>query len=85
MDFDARHGGIDRRGLQIEQPGRRGADQHQPLGKAVGRHTSLDHVDGGDVAGRVMRGEMHPKLAVAIGRQFQPGHRHAFDAGLRPT
>ena len=33
VDFDARHGGIDRRRLQIEQARRRGADQDKPAGK----------------------------------------------------
>ena len=81
MDLDAGHGRIERRGLDVEQPDGRGADQHQLAGDPIGGDAALDHVLGRHVAGRVVRREMDPELAVAVGRNFEPGHRDAFDAG----
>jgi hypothetical protein len=44
--FDARHIGIVRCGLEIEQACCGSADQHKPLRDAVGGNAAFDHVDG---------------------------------------
>ncbi len=41
MDLDAGHGARNRRGLDVVEPDRRGADQHQLAGDLVGRDTSF--------------------------------------------
>ena len=71
VDFDARHGGIVRRRLQIEQACRRGADEDKTAGEAIRGDAAFQHVDGGDVARLIVRREMHPKPAVCGRSAFQ--------------
>ena len=48
---------------------------------AIRGDAAFQHIDGGDVARLVVRREMHPKLAVAVGRHLKAGQRDALDAG----
>ena len=82
MDLDAGHRRLDRRGLDVEEADRRGADEHQPAAKTVGRRAPVQHIGGRNVARRIVLVEMHPELAVAVGRQFKAGHRDRAHAGF---
>ena len=52
VDFDPRHRRIDRRGLDVVQPDRRGADQHQLARDLLRRDPPLEHID--RVAGKLV-------------------------------
>ena len=82
MDLDAGHRRLDRRGLDVEEAGRRGADEHESAVKTIGRRASVQHIGGRYIARRIVLIEMHPELAVAVGRHFKTGHRHRAHAGV---
>ena len=82
MDFDAGHGRIDRRGLDVEQPDRRGADQHELAGEPLGRHAPFEHVLGGHVTAPDRAAEMDPELRRCGRSGFRgPGTATLCDAG----
>ena len=81
MDLDAGHRRIERRGLDVEQADGRCADQHELAGEPVGWNAPFEHVLGRHVARRIVRAEMDPELAGAVGRDFEAGHRDALHAG----
>ena len=82
VHLDAGHRRLDRRGLDVEQADRRGADEHQSAAQPVRSQPPLQDVLGGYVTRRIVLVEMHPELAVAVGRHHQPRHRHRLHAGL---
>ena len=82
MNLDAWNRGVDRRGLQIEQPDRRGADQNEPAVQPIRRHPALQNVLGRDVTRRIVFVEVDPELPVAVGRYFEAGHGDRPDAGV---
>ena len=82
MDLDAGHGARHRRGLDVVEADRRGADQHQLAGDHVGRDVLLQHVDRGDIDRGVVAGIVNPELAVMVGRNLKALDAEALDAGL---
>ena len=68
--------------FEVEQADGGCSDQHQPLRDAIGRHPSFEHVDGGYIARLVVRREMDPELAVAVGRDHEAGHGRTLHAGV---
>src|ERR1035437_8507832 len=83
MHFDAGHRWIDRGRYDVAQADRGRAEQNQFAGNPVGRHAVLQNVLDRDVADRIVRAEMNPKLTVAIGRQFKTRDGDAVDtAGI---
>ncbi len=82
MHLDARDCRIDRGGFQIQEPDRRRANQDKFSGKTIWRHIALQYVFGRDVSRRIVFVEVHPELAVAIGRQFETGDGDGLNAGV---
>jgi hypothetical protein len=74
VHLDTRKQGVERRRLGIEEPDRRGTNQHELAVEPVGRHTALQHVLGGNVAGGIVLVEMDPELPVLVGRHFEARH-----------
>ena len=83
MDLDARQSPVDRGCLGVEQPQCRGADQHELAGDLLARHAALQEIDGRDVAGLIVMGEVDPDSPGRIGRQLEAGERHGADAAGR--
>ena len=82
MNLHAGHGARHRRGLDVVEADRRGADQHQLAGDHVGRDVFLQHVDRGDVDRGIVAGIVNPELAVMVGRNLDALEAEALDAGL---
>ena len=82
MNLDARHHGRHWRGLDVDQPGGGGSDQHQLAGDLVLRNAPLQDVDGRDVDRWVMMRVMYPELRVGVGRDLKVLHADALDAVL---
>ncbi len=82
VDLDARHGRGHRRGLDVVQPGRGGADQHQLAGDLARRHGVVEHVGCRDIDRGIAAGVMHPELAVLVGRDLDALEADGADAGL---
>ena len=82
MDLDPGHGARHRRGLDVVEADRRGADQHQLAGDHVGRDVFLQHIDRGDIDRGIVAGIVNPELAVMVGRNLKPLDADALDAGL---
>ena len=82
MDLDARHRRIDRRGLEVEQPDRRGAHEDELALEAerIGRARRAGPSPKRSASCRA--GEMDPELAPAVGRDLERRAAHALDAGL---
>jgi hypothetical protein len=55
-------------------------DQHQPLAEPIRRHLAIEDVNNRDVTGLIVRREMNPELAIAVGRDHETGHGDALDA-----
>ena len=81
MHLDPRQYRIDRRGLHIEQPDRRGSDQHQLAGDAGGLDRARQNITGRHVTRRIMAGEMDPELAVAVGWDLESRNGDGADSG----
>ena len=82
VDFHAGHGARHRRGLDVVEADRRGADQHQLAGDHVGRDVLLQHVDRGNIDRGIVAGVVNPELAIMVGRNLNALDAEALDAGL---
>ena len=81
MDLDPGHGARNRRGLDVVEADRRGADQHQLAGDHVGRDVLLQHIDRGDIDRGIVAGIVNPELTVMVGRNLKALDADALDAG----
>ena len=82
VNLDPRHRRIDRRGLDIVEPHRRGSDQHQLVRYLFVRNGSVEDVGCRNKDRRIVARKVNPKLTVAIGRNLQTPDGDALDAGL---
>ena len=82
VNLDTRHRRIDRRGLDIVEPHRRGPDQHQLVRYLFVRNGSVEHVGCRNKDRRIVARKVNPELAVAIGRNLQTPDGDALDTGF---
>src|SRR6202030_4083341 len=80
VHFDARHDRLDRRGLEIEQAARRGADENELAAQPVRGQLSLQHILGGYITRGVAFVEMDEDLATLVGRNFEAAYGHRLHA-----
>src|SRR5439155_5033265 len=73
VHLDAGNALAKRRGLVIEKPQARDADQHQLVAKKRRGRVLREHVVRGDVARRIMRAKIDAKTAVGLQRYRRVG------------
>ena len=72
----------DRRGLDIVETDRRGADQHQLARDPLRRHPAVQDIDRRDIDRGIEGRVVHPELAVGVGRNRKALARRAWMPAL---